>query len=163
MYKTVCFAKKLITPLLFTILGVVCFLLPLFPGTFSNYVAWMETDGLIVSYSMGVGFFILGVCFLIFAVQTRIKTTLVVSRGTLTYLIERGVLTEIVEQILAEYFNDTSLSADLFFKKNQLFISVEVPEEQSENSSFAEFLTNKLFAFSGYYGKINLTMIPKHG
>jgi hypothetical protein len=161
MYKTISFIKKLIAPCFLGAVGASFVLIPLFPGRYSNYIAWLETEGNSFSQSTGILLLALSLLLFIFAIRTTVKNTLVITKGTLSCLIEDGVITEIVEQLLSEYFNDPSLRAELTFENGQLFISAEVPEGATDKNAFVQFLTNRLFALVGYYGKINLTMVPK--
>ena len=159
-FKLSWFLKKLMPFLILCMIGAIFLSLPHYPGELSNIIAKLESDYGFVALVTGSVLIVLGTLSLITTFR-RVKQPLQIVHGKLSCFIEQNVIQSVVEQILAEFFKDKNLCAEVTLKRGTLYLNVEIPNDASHFEEFKQYLVDRLFVLVGYYGDIILTTHPK--
>jgi hypothetical protein len=138
-------------------------LLPLhrYPGTVSNAVAWLETEGMRYSLSIGIAVLFAGLWMLSSALKELFTHRVAFTKGPLVYSIENGLLEQTIQQLWSEYFDRPDLRIHVSLHRRRINISGQTPEGWDHTDELCSFLSHKLLALTGYWGDLCLHTSPE--
>lgn len=132
-----------------------------YPGTLSNTVAWLETDGMLTSTLFGVGAIAIGLWTLSRSISYVCTHRITYSRGPLVCSLESGLLEQTVQRLWEEYFNRPDLRAYVSIHGKTILVTGETPDGWTMSDDLCLFLSHNLLRTVGYWGAISLHTSPK--
>jgi len=140
-------------------IGFIFLFLPTDPGYSSNLVAWLETEGSHVSHTFGVSFLLLGITGLLYITKKDDTKNITIQKGPLICSIDRSLFEKAAQKLWEERFPKHTCHTSI--RKQKLQIIGNVPEGFNEEEDLSSYITEKLFALTGYWGEISLTLTKK--
>lgn len=137
-------------------LGAVLIFLRQYPGTVSNIVAWLETEGATISLLMGCVLCFFGIRMLISTFTLLFSHRIAFTKGPLIYSVKAGLFEQIVQQLWSEYFDRPDLRAYVSLHGSTLNITGETPQDFDNIDELTAFLSHKLLSLTGYWGDLSI-------
>ena len=154
-------APRLLFSVFLLMIGSVLISLHQYPGIASNSVAWLETEGMPFSLSIGLLLFFVGLWMLFSTFKQMATHRITYTKGPLVCSLEKGLLEQTVQQLWSEFFDRPDLKAYVSTHGNRLDIAGETPEAWDSVDELGLFLSHKLLHSTGFWGDISLHTSPK--
>ena len=165
MHKKITYISKIIPRLLTIILllglGFFFLFLPTEPGYISNIIAWLETEGSWLAHTCGIVFLFVGIIGILSFTRGLEHRTFSLKKKTLTCSIDRAIFQDVTDKLWTEYFQQNGLETQVSMQKGQLYIRGEIPDGWDNVEDLSNYLSENLFALTGYWGDFSLTVIQK--
>lgn len=142
-------------------IGATLLIIHRYPGIVSNTVAWLETEGMQLSLSIGLIFLFAGLWMLASSLKQLFTHRMAFTKGPLVYSVENGLLEQTVQQLWLEYFHRHDLRTYVSMHGKHINITGETPEGWDNADELCSFLSHKLLTFTGYWGDLSLHTAPK--
>jgi hypothetical protein len=156
LWKARVACKRILYPCIFSIIGILLMQLPSCPGKVSNLIAWAETDGGPFIQFAGAIVACIGILWLFKALR-QIRNTRTMEIYPLRCSVHQNVFDKLLQRLWKEYFK-TPLQINVLCTKHGLTVTGEVPPDWNDTKGLEQFLSQRIFSITGYWGPIRLKL-----